>query len=226
MAHDAKKRQQKLQRKAAKRKEKRQLVSRVAHIMRAPSLSKAGEWPLREVLLSEEWGEEGALTQILIGRTAPTGHVAVGMFLVDLGCLGVKNADGFVGDVADYDDRRRHIMKSQKMIAADLNLVAKIIREGVGYAKDLGFSPHRDYYKAIKVLGDADPDACDEAIPLGGPEGKPFFVAGPYDDVNKVIAKLTKAVGSGGFHLITPLADPNAFADFLDEDEELYEVRQ
>lgn len=219
MAANDKKRQKTLQRKAAKRKQKRQAISRVAHAMRVPSLNKAGEWPVHEVLLSDEWDEEGAIVQILIARRAPTGHIGLGVFLIDLGCLGVKNAIAATTDLVDYQEQRSMIMERQPLAEADLDLCAKIISASVAYAKELGFSPHRDYYKAIKVLGDADPDACDEAIPLGGPEGKPYFFAGPYDNADRVIAKLTKAVGPDGFHYVLPIKPPlNEFGE-IDEDE-------
>ncbi len=100
-------------------------------------------------------------------------------------------------------------------MVADLDLVAKIIREGVAYARQLGFEPDPDFRKAMLVLGEANPDACPISIPLGGPEGKPLFVAGPYDDVPIIISKLTRAVGRDGFHYIVPIDPDTEF--FVDE---------
>ena len=54
MAQDPRKRQQKLQRKAAKRKQKRTQVAQLVHQFTTPSLNKAKTWPLREVWLSKE----------------------------------------------------------------------------------------------------------------------------------------------------------------------------
>jgi hypothetical protein len=54
------------------------------------------------------------------------------------------------------------------------------------------------------VLGDADPDACREPIPLGK-DGMPLFIAGPDDRVNLITAKLTRRLGPDGFHCIAPL---------------------
>jgi len=56
------------------------------------------------------------------------------------------------------------------------------------------------------VLGDADPDACDVPIPLGGKDGKPFFIAGPYDNVDRIMAKLTRKLGPDGFHFLFPVS--------------------
>jgi hypothetical protein len=176
-------------------------------------LRTAGEWPLMECLLTNEWQKPGELVQILIARQGPKRRVATGLFLVDLGCLGVKNAHGYVSD-SDREHRqlRKQMQQQQKLIRADLNLVAKIIREGIAYADKLGFKPHPDYHRAKWVLGEADPDACDESIPLGK-DGKPFFISGPYDNVPQIMAKLEGAVGPDGFNYLVSLEPPPSFSD-------------
>jgi hypothetical protein len=156
--------------------------------------------------VAEEWQEEGAITQILVARRSRSGQIAAGTFLVDLGCLGVKSAFASLFDTRrEYRQLRKRVTASQDMIKADLNLVAKIIREGIAYARELGFRPDPDYRDAMHVLGDADPDACSTSIPLGGKDGKPFFIAGPYDDVDRIMAKLTRKLGRDGFHYMIPI---------------------
>ncbi len=199
----ARRRQKARQRKEAKRKKKRSLLSQLFQSPRA-LLRASGNWPLHECLLTKEWQEEGAITQILVARRSPSGQIATGTFLVDLGCLGVKSAFASLFDTRrEYEQKLRAMVTSQQeMIKADLNLVAKIIREAIAYAQDLGFKPDPDYRDAMLVLGDADPDACDVPVPLGGPEGKPFFIAGPYDNVDRIMAKLTRKLGPDGFHFL------------------------
>ena len=114
----------------------------------------------------------------------------------------------------EYRELRDGMKANQDMIEADINLVAKIIREAIAYAEELGFKPDPDYRDAMLVLGDADPDACDVPIPLGK-DGKPFFVAGPYDNVDQIMAKLTRKLGPEGFHFLVPLSGDEEF--FLGE---------
>ena len=194
-----------------KKTRERKAAKRKARQSRAPSaprsnrgwLRGAADWPLHECLVAEEWREPGEIVQVLVSRRSPQGQVAAGVFLVDLGCLGVKNAFGRVfstqGEYAA--ELRNDIFARQEMNHADLDLAAKIIREGVAYARELGFSPNRDIRDAQLVLGDADPDACDEEIPLGR-DGKPFFVSGPYDNVDRILDKLTRKLGPDGFHYL------------------------
>jgi len=195
----------KRRRKARQRNKKKRTPSRRRALSPRGLLRASGDWPLHECLLTEEWREERAITQILVARRSPAGQIATGTFLVDLGCLGVKSAFGRLFDSRrEYEELRDDMMSRQDMITADVNLVAKIVREAIAYAQELGFKPDPDYRDAMLVLGDADPDACDAPIPLGGKDGKPFFFAGPYDNVDRIMAKLTRKLGSDGFHFIFP----------------------
>jgi len=77
---------------------------------------------------------------------------------------------------------------------------------GGRYAADLGFSPHPDFRRAWPLLEEVDVAACAGAIPLGGEDGEPLFIAGPRDDVDHIMATLTRRLGPDGFHFIAPLA--------------------
>ncbi|NTU80376.1 MAG: hypothetical protein HGA45_13535 [Chloroflexales bacterium] len=165
----------------------------------------AAGWPVHEVLLSRGWDQPHALAIVLIARRSPnSGKVAVASFLVDLSCLGVKSAQVRLHkDVAEYNaGLRAHIMGRQPMAPADLNLAAKIVLTGLEYADALGFKPDPVFAQAQPLLSGADIAACPTPVRTGGPEGKPFFINGPYDDVDKVIAQLRRAVGEGNFHYL------------------------
>ena len=101
----AKRQQEARQRKGTRRKEKRSLLSRLMQSPRA-LLRASGNWPLHECLLTKEWREEGATVQILVARRSPSGQIATGTFLVDLGCLGVKSAFASL-----FDTRREYEQK-------------------------------------------------------------------------------------------------------------------
>jgi len=207
----AKQRQKSLQRKRDKRKRK-QKAGPVQHRARSMRglLRTSSSWPLHECWIAKEWQEEGAIVQVVVSRLSSQGQVAAGVFLVDLGCLGVKNAFGGVFDtrLTYAQELREHTLATQEMIECSLDLAAKVIRDAVAYARDLGFSPHRDYRDAMLVLSDANPDACDETVPLGM-DGKPFFVSGPYDNVDRIMAKLTRRLGPDGFHFMAGLEVPD-----------------
>jgi hypothetical protein len=168
-------------------------------------IALAEKWPVHEVLLSDGWDQQAALITILVARRSPiTNKVAAGLFLVDLACLGVKSAQVvlFAGPAEYNAGLRAHALRLQPMAPADFNLVAKIIATGLEYAANLGFKPDPVFSQAQHLLAGADPADCATPVPTGGPEGKPFFVAGPHDDARRTVDRLVRAVGAGNFHYL------------------------
>jgi hypothetical protein len=170
-------------------------------------LHQSVNWPVHEVLLSKGWNTESAIITAIIARRSPrSGKIAAGSFLVDLGCLGVKSA--FIRickSPEDYEQRMRTpLMEDQKMIPAEFNLVAKIITEGHNYAQGLGLSPDPEFQQARLLLSGAQPEACKVEIRLGGPEGKPIFVARQNDDIPRILGLLARTLGPDGFYYMLP----------------------
>jgi hypothetical protein len=177
----------------------------------AGGMALAASWPVYEVLISQGWEQEAALITILIARRSPkSGKVAVGLCLVDLACLGVKSAQVklFAGPAEYASGLRAHALRIQPTAPGSFDLAAKIILTGLEYAASLGFKPDPVFAQAEHLLVGADIDSVTTPVPTGGPEGKPYFVAGPHDDVDRVMAQLRRAVGDGNFHYMVPFGDP------------------
>jgi hypothetical protein len=218
VTRDEKRRQQAVQRRAARRKARKRAPAHAAPTSARGVLRSAATWPWHECLVSADWHRAGELVQIVVARRSSGGEIAAGVFLVDLCCLGVKDAFArLFPSPAEYErDLRGWVTDTQRLVRADPNLAAKIVREGITYARQLGFGPHRDYAEAAVLLRGTDPTACDAPIPLGK-GGKPFFVNGPRDDVARILAKLEKAVGPGNFDYLIGLGAESAF---LGDDED------
>jgi hypothetical protein len=202
-------RQQRQEEKAAVRrleKQARREVLRAGGVVLADS---PVNWPVLECLVSEKWRETNSLCQILLARQNDKGNIGAAAFIVDLACLGVKSAMSHrFSDVAGYDTAMRSKMTSQDtLVPCSPDLALKIIQAGVAYAYNLGFKPDKDSKEAIAYLHDADPDLVDEEIPTGGKDGRPLFISGPYDDVEKVFATLNASVGEGNYEFIAMLAN-------------------
>lgn len=223
MPRDPDKAGQALERKLAKREQHQPAHPAGRHSV--PGwIQRASEWPVLEVLLARKWDEPMGLAGILVARYSPQAQVAAASFLVDLACLGVKSsAVRLFKTQREYaEDMRSTITRRQPMMSADINLVAKIIETGVEYAQSLGFSPDPTYYQARVLLGTANPELSNVPVSVGGSDGKPFFIAGPYDDVAQVMNRLTRAVGPDGFHYMAPLGSGGTLIlDDVDLDERL-----
>jgi hypothetical protein len=161
----------------------------------------AANWPVYECLASRDWQNTEDLTQIVVARRNPlSGKVVAAVFLVDLGCLGVKSAL-----LAQFDSMREYrdvlegdLLLVQAFAPISLDLTAKIVQEGVAYANTLGFPPHRDYFDALPLLHGAQPNNAPDEVPHGR-DGRPLYLSGPDDNPAKIVRQLERAVGPGNF---------------------------
>ena len=174
-------------------------------------MHQSQEWPVLEALVTTDWPEEDALVTVLVARQSPrSGKVGAATFLVDLGCLGIKNSIvRLFPSSRDYaNGLRRDALARQEFHAADFDLAAKIVLTGEAYARRLGLSQPADAAQAKLLLAGADPSACAIPVRTGGRDGKPHFVSGPYDDAQRIMAHLTRTLGEGGFHYTVRLDGP------------------
>jgi len=136
------------------------------------------------------------LASILIVRQERASRVTACGYLVDVYCLGVKNAIGPVGmSIGKVDDFARDYYDTYQdpPVPIPLELAQALVHGGVAYAKSLGFDPHPDFAAAAPYLG-----VPAEPSPIRfGRDGKPFYVSGPYDNPRAVVATLDANAGPG-----------------------------
>lgn len=138
------------------------------------------------------------LASILIARRRRYGDLRVAGFLTDVYCLGVKDAFPSRNIEADqlstFASTYFRAYESQP-IEIPFSLAQALILGAVEYARALGFSPHPDFEGARSLVGTlSGPSPI-----VFGDRGKPHFVNGPHDDIEKVIATLRASVGEGNF---------------------------
>lgn len=172
-------------------------------------LRAASDWPLDDCLANEDWQERGRAVVQFVRRAQDGRRAAVG-FVVDLFCLGVREVHVVLprprpgGGLAAVHDMLDRIGIPGMMRRIDPFLAAKIVRTGAAYAATLGFPPHPDYAWASVLVDGIDDTLCDEHVPCGR-FGKPVVVPEPGLDLGRLISRLERRVGRGGFHLVAPL---------------------
>jgi len=163
-------------------------------------ITKARSLPFSDCYIIKDWKESGMAT-IYISKKMPSGNIIFALYLIDIYCLGVKNV-GLKFNVSE-DFKKSFLAKlfsgPNKFIKGSLSEMHNIIFGAVDYAADLGFSPHPDFALAQHLL---DPELITDGIDEieFGFEGKPYFVAGPDDNVKKIIETLNKSVGEGNYN--------------------------
>ena len=208
MALDARRRQKKAEHRKAKQSAKKLAVKRRGESRAAATFKAIGSAPILHCFATDDIWTHG-IGQVLVSRSLPGDCVAASVFLVDVYCLGVKDATFDVGARGHYDlEVYGWLRSAYSLTKLKPACTRKLVEGAVSFAADLGLPAHPDYGKAKLIFGDIDPGACEQEFAYGR-DGKPFFVAGPYDTAarcKRIVDALTKRCGPNGFHLIVPQA--------------------
>jgi len=200
------------QKKLAKKNRKRKLTKIPSNIggLQRLSPSHYASFPIHECFAPNTLFELG-IGYVIVTRRTPDGLIATSAFVVDVHCLGVKNALFKVSSEFEYENTLKpQLMRSSEEALFEnihQNCARKLIEGAVLYAKGLEFSPHRDYKDAQKIFGDIDANSCPVKYTYGK-DGKPFYVRGPNESVSqakRIVDKLNKKCGEGNFDYIIML---------------------
>jgi hypothetical protein len=215
MARSSARRQKQLERKRLKRKEKRHTLARRQPSGLSGQIARAASAPVVHCAFCGALSETEGMVQVLVSREFEPGVVAVGIFLVDTWCLGVKDAFARITTRSDYEDNIVVPLSERFPFRHATPACARKFVEGaVAFARDLGFQPNPGYRKAAPIFGNADPDECPETFTFGF-RGQPHFFAGPNDTAEKcqrVIQTLRNRLGEGNFYYTMPAFDDSLFA--------------
>lgn len=206
MAVDQRRRQKKLERQKAKQKAQRRELARRESRGLTARLEDASAAPVLHCCIATGLWESG-IGHVLLSRLMPNGNVAFGCFLVDVYCLGVKDAFWNVVSRTGYDDFYADLAERQEMSRSRPEHARKLVEDSVRYSLDLGISPHSDYHAAKLIFGDISTDLCLEEF-VFGKDGKPFFVAGPHDRherCQQILRTLEHRCGPEGYLYLVPL---------------------
>ncbi|MCA1602102.1 MAG: hypothetical protein LC776_10835 [Acidobacteria bacterium] len=230
MARDERQRQKKLAKRKTKRRKallsiKNAVANLSSSLSAAEQVLRAAKAPIHECLVPEGLFQAG-LGTVIVSRKLANGYIGVSTFLLDVFCLGVKNAFFRMTSEWEYENNLRRFKREENFQNVSPVCVRKLVEEAEAYARDLGFSPHPDYQLAKKIFGDIDNNGCPMNFEFGK-DGLPFFVAGPHDTPeksSKIINTLTKRCGPGGFHYMAALEAP--FAEDFDDEEDDFDAQR
>lgn len=215
MAVNEKMRQKKLARKKANRKAvvsaKKKKASLENMLSGAKAVIVAKNSPVVECLVRADIFSDGIGTAI-ISRRMPNGSLGVGVYLLDVFCLGLKNTFFTVFAEDEYSDRIGAITGNEQMKTIHPSCLRKLIDGCVEFANDLGFRPQADYKISRQLLSDFDASACPNTYTFGK-DGKPFFISGPNEtphQARKIVDKLFRRCGEGNFDYIATVGDFDA----------------
>jgi len=156
-----------------------------------------------EAYISEDLFEAG-IGQVVVCRFKGDGRVEAGVFLVDVFCLGVK--DAFFG-ISPNEAQFREEYLGEVLAKTTPRPGAwgrKLVEDAVGFAQSLGISPCADYKKGARVFGGINAADCKETF-VFGKAGRPLLMGTPEDDperLARIQAMLKARLGEDNFDYI------------------------
>lgn len=161
---------------------------------------RAAHVPIQHCFLTESVFETGMGT-LVVARGATPHHVAMGSFLIDVFCLGIKDVmfESVESEVFEaYVDAMDAL---SPVVSVDPSYARKLLRDLAAWSQSIGFAPHRDFAAVERMFGEVSADASDAAFRFGR-DGKPVYIPGPYDTaplIRRRIEQLQKYLGDDGF---------------------------
>jgi len=196
--------------KASRRKaivaEKRKTETATMGGREARQIIDAARAPVRTCVVADGLVADG-VGWLVLARTLPSGLVGASFFLIDVWCLGVKDAFFAINTPQRFEDRMVASNEVGPLVDIDPSAARKLLHDAAAYADSFGLAPCAGFAEAEALFGDIP--MATETFSIGK-DGKPFFVSGPNDSptrIRYILDMLAKRAGHGGFDYLVPLDD-------------------
>ncbi len=143
----------------------------------------------------------------MIARQGPSRLVGLVMFLVDIGCLGVKDTVATLRGPSEVKEMIKKLVRERDLKPVPPELARGLVEGAVEYARLLGFPPHSDYRKASLIWGDIKSASIDGNYQFGR-DGKPYYCCGPFENAarqQEILRTLERNVGEDNFNYMIGL---------------------
>ena len=189
----------------------------------AREVRRAAAAPVHACLVQDSVFQSG-VGMVFLSRKTGARDVALGGFLVDAYCLGVKDAMYRELDEGEMEELLDEAGATAPLTPVDPPYARKLLRDAAAYAQTLGLPAHPDYPTAELLFGDVAAEACDVEFQFGH-EGRPLYVPGPTESpaqIRRRIDRLRRRLGDDGFDFGLP-EDAIDMPDELTDDEMDYD---
>ena len=183
--------QKALQKKREKKKQSRQQVKSTKSIAIQPRHITYSRWSLHECWVPVELWEAG-IGHVIVSRKSSLGDIAIGMYLIDVHCLGIKDCFIRLLSPSGYKEMLNRVIASTGQLqSVEASYASTLVHKAKDYAMQIGFKPHPDFVKAQWMLKNIPLDETQQFV--FGKDNKPFYVQGPNEsqaDVKRIMRTL------------------------------------
>jgi len=179
MTLNAKAKQKKMTKKAAKRKTK--LKEKNASLHLSPQekttrkIARSLDYPIYQCLIPTKLFEYG-IGHLIFARRLSNDRIGIAAFLVDVLALGIK--DCYYDEVPEatyHLSIKDLISQVDELTEVEPNFFKRLILEVIRFARSHDFEPHPDYLVVKKIFEDVDETTCEEIFTFGQ-DGEPIVL--------------------------------------------------
>ena len=163
-------------------------------------VAKGRSLALLKCMVNQNW-TISKMANVLVIRQHASGKVTVGVYLVDLMCLGVKDTFFiFNEEPGQVEDE----FESQNIVFKEIAypLAHNIIFAGHDFAAEFDINPHPQFNITKYLLEEDDDNVPLIEISVGNEEGKPQIIAEHAVQYADALSKLKKHAGEGNYNYI------------------------
>jgi hypothetical protein len=163
--------------------------------------TQARKLPVHKCLVNADW-EETQMANIVVMRRHVNGNVTLGLYLVDLLCLGIKDTI-YKFNIPEFEADEM-FADGDFFTTINYNLAHNIIFAGHDFAMEFDIPPHKDFALTKNILAEDNDDVPLIEIAVGDKfDGKPHLMINPYGQGKWALEKLIKNAGEGNYHYST-----------------------
>lgn len=151
-------------------------------------IEQSVKYPVCQCVINRDW-ESCRLATVFVVRQLPNAKFIIGLYLVDLLCLGVKNTF-FNANLHGADIQTMFAKAGMPLISIDYEDARSIVLGGIEYAQKIGIAPHQDWQNSKHIVESEKPFNNKYEHEYGR-NGKPVYFAGQDDDSVRIISRLS-----------------------------------
>lgn len=159
--------------------------------------TRARTLPIHKCLVNEDW-ETSKMAQVIVMRRHVTGNVTIGLYLVDLLCLGIKDTHYYFNILPnEFEDR---IEDGPPFTEISYELAHNIVYAGHDFAMEFAIKPCVEFAVTQYILEEDNDNIPLIDISTGDEEGVPHLMVNRGSNYHDALAKLRQHAGEGNYH--------------------------
>ena len=156
--------------------------------------TKARSLPVSKCMVNKDW-EESQIANVSVMRKHINGNVTIGLYRVDLLCLGVKDTVFFF-NTSEEEFMHEYSLELADFKEIDYALAHNIIFAGHDFALEFDIHPHHNFEVTRFILEEDDNAIPVIEVPVGT-DGLPHLIVEKNGQFADILAKLKQYAGEG-----------------------------